>query len=159
MNRLYFQFLLLAVLNFSCTSSETNKRIDQLSIRIDSLEKNPFGIDKFPDDKTYKFDWFDLGKPGHQILDRLFYVANVQTSFRDNGYSIKVTVANITTISITNAIVECAIKDTTTRERVVSGYSTAPTLYPGEKVTFDVFVPTTKTNVTEIGVLIRNYRM
>lgn len=144
---------------WSCTSSDINKRIDTLSAKVDTLEKHPFGIDKYPEDRTYKFDWFELGKEQHQILDRLFYVSDIKTSFRDNGYHISGTIGNITTMSISNAIVECAIKDTTIKERVISGYSTAPTLLPGVKMSFELFIPTTKTNVTEIGVLVRDYRM
>ncbi len=62
-------------------------------------------------------------------------------------------------MTINSAIVECAVKDTTIKERVISDYSSATTLLPGAKMSFNVFVPTTKTNVSEIGVLLRDYRM
>lgn len=152
-------FSISAILLFSCSSNDLNKRMDNLTSRMDSLEKNPFGIDLHPKDRTYKFEWFDLGKEEHQIVDRLFYISNISTSFKDNGFQVTGTIGNISSMTITNAIVECAIKDTTKEERVISGYSDAPTLFSGAKTTFSVFIPTTKTNVAEVGVIVRDYRM
>lgn len=100
-----------------------------------------------------------MGKDYHQIVDRLFYVSNINTTFKDNGFIVTGTIGNISSITINNAIVECAIKDTTVKERVISGNSDAPTLFPGIKTNFRVFIPTTKTNVSQIGVKIRDYRM
>mgnify|MGYP001551592325 CR=1 FL=1 len=159
MKPILIPLLILITFFVSCSSSDLNKRMDKLTTRMDSLEKNRFGIDLHPDDRTYKFEWFDLGKEGHQIIDGLFYVSDIKTSFKDNGYQVSGTIGNITTMTINNVIVECAIKDTTVKERVISGYSGAPTLFPGVKTSFDVFIPTTKTNVSEIGVLVRDYRM
>lgn len=126
---------------------------------MDSLEKNPFGINLHPEDNTYKFDWFDLGKEGHHIVDRMFYVSDIKTAFKDNGYIVSGIIGNITSMTISNAIVECAIKDTTIKEKVVSGYSGVSILVPGGKVSFNIFIPTTKTNVSEIGVVVRDYRL
>ena len=147
------------ILLFSCSTNDINKRLDKLSDKIDTLEKHPFGINLYPEDKTYEFEWFDLGKDYHQIVDRLFYVSNISTTFKDNGFMVTGTIGNISSITINNAIVECAIKDTTVKERVILGNSDAPTLLPGIKTIFSVFIPTTKTNVSEIGVKIRDYRM
>lgn len=153
-------FSISAVLLYGCTSNDLNKRVDKLTTRVDSLEKNAFwGLDIAPDDRTYKFDWFDLGKDEHQIVDRLFYISNIKTTFRDNGYDVSGTIGNISSMSISNAIIECAVKDTTIKAKVISGSSDVSTLFPGYKLNFSVFIPTTKTNVSEIGVLVRDYRM
>ena len=64
MKLLFLSTLIVATLLWSCTSTDINKRIDKLSAKVDTLEKHPFGIDKYPDDRTYKFDWFEIGKEG-----------------------------------------------------------------------------------------------
>lgn len=145
---------------YGCTSTTTNKKIEKLTRRVDSLEKNSiWGMDISPEDRSYKFDWFDLGISGHQIIGSLFYVSNIKTTFKDNGYQVNGTIGNISSMTISNAIIECAIRDSTTKEKVISGTSDIPTLSPSAKETFNVFIPTTKTNVSEIGVIIKEYRM
>ncbi len=75
MKILLLSLSIIATFFWSCTSSDVNKRIDKLSAKVDTLEKHPFGIDLNSENRTYKFEWFELGKEGHQIIDRLFYIS------------------------------------------------------------------------------------
>jgi hypothetical protein len=153
--------LIFGIFICSCNSSQTEKRLGKLSAKVDSLEKHALLLPISTDDKdrTYKFDWFDLGKQGHQIINSIFYISDINTSFKENGCRVTGTIGNITSMDMDNVVVECAIRDTTQLERVVSGYSEVKTIPRGYKGNFNVFIPTTKTNVLEIGILIKSYRM
>jgi hypothetical protein len=65
-----------------CTSNNQDKKIEKLTARVDSLEKDPWGLSKdpHPKNRTYKFDWFELGKEGHQIINQIFLIV------QDTGY-------------------------------------------------------------------------
>lgn len=146
---------------YSCGTNELDKKFDNLSAKVDSLEKHAliFPVNTNEDDRTYKFDWFDLGKAEHQIIERVFYVSNIKTVFRDNGYQITGIVGNISSMSIANGIIECAVKDTTIKTKVITGTADIPNLSPGVKETFSVFIPTIKRDISEIGIMLKDYRM
>ena len=153
-------FIFFVIFFSGCSSYDANKRIDALTERIDSLEKHALWTGKgHPEVRTFKFEWFDIGKDEFHFVGKVFYVTNIKTEFKQNGYQVSGVIANTSSMSIDNPIVECAIKDTTTKEKVVSGFSNAPNLFPGAKLPFNVFIPTTKSNVSEVGVLVRDYRM
>lgn len=151
---------------YSCVSNtkyeEMKIRLDSLTVRMDSLEKDPFRI-AYPDinkeDLTRNYQWFNLGEDLHQIVDKHFYVSSITTSYKENGFQIKGIIGNVCSMNINNAIIECAIKDSTKQTKLNIGFSDVPYLYSGAKVNFSVFVPTGQTKVSEIGVLIRDYRL
>lgn len=149
---------IVLIISNGCTSSDS-KKIDALTVRLDSLEKTHFYLDSHPDDQVFKYAWFPLGQESFQVVNRSFYISKITTSFQNNGFQVTGVIGNLTSMTIYNPIVECSIKDSTTKQMVVSGYSGVQALAPGDKEDFNVFIPTTKTNVSEIGVLVRNYRM
>jgi len=154
-------FLFFGLFTYSCNSNQLDKKFDKLSAKVDSLEKHAliFPLNTNDDDRTYKFDWFDLGKAEHQIIERVFYVSNIKTVFRDNGYQVTGTIGNTSSMSISNGIIECAVKDTTLKAKVISGTADIPNLLPGAKESFSVFIPTIKRDISEIGILLKDYRM
>ena len=153
---------LIATITFSCNSNSEREKIVLHDAQIDSIRRFDdkfFGWNSNKEDKTSDYTWFTLGEENHQIVDRLFYVSNIETTFKENGYQIRGTIGNICAMEISNAIVQCGIKDSTINSKVISGTTTMETLYSGSKLTFSVFIPTTKTNFKEIGVWVHDYRM
>lgn len=152
----------VAALFAACNSPSTSEILNLHTAQIDSIrrvDENFYGWNNNKEDKTASYTWFTLGEENHQIVDQLFYVSNIETTFKENGYQITGMIGNISSMEITNAIVQCAIKDSTVTSKVVSGTTTLSTLYSGSKLPFSLFIPTTKTNFKEVGVWINDYRM
>jgi hypothetical protein len=152
----------LVTIILSCNSNSQREKIILHDTQIDSIrrfDEKFFGWNSNKEDKTSDYTWFTLGEDNHQIVDRLFYVSNIETIFKENGYQIKGTIGNICAMEISNAILQCGIKDSTISSKIISGTTTVETLNSGSKIDFSVFIPTTKTNFKEIGVWVHDYRM
>ncbi len=151
-----------ALILAACNSTSESEKLKLHDAQIDSIKRMDdqfFGWNSNKEDKTSEYTWFTLGEENHQIVDRLFYISNIETTFKENGYQVKGMIGNICAMEISNAIVQCGIKDSTIGSKVISGTTTVETLYSGSKITFSVFIPTTKTNFKEIGVWVHDYRM
>lgn len=147
---------------FSCNSPTANEKLKLHTAQIDSIRRmddNFFGWNKNSGDRTANYTWFNLGEDNHQIIDKLFYVASIKTSFKENGFLITGTIGNICSMTINNTIIECAIKDSTLPSKIVTGFSDVSDLLPGDKVSFSVFVATSQTKVSEIGITVKDFRM
>lgn len=147
---------------FSCNSNSQREKIMMHDAQIDSIRRFDdkfFGWNSNKEDKTSDYTWFTLGEDNHQIVDKLFYISNIETTFKENGYQVRGMIGNICAMEISNCIVQCGIKDSTVSSKVISGTTTVETLYSGSKIPFSIFIPTTKTNFKEIGVWIHDYRM
>lgn len=159
-SNLFFVISLVTILAGCNDNSLIHEKLKLHDSQIDSLKDWKVNFyDKEKLDKTSEYTWFALGEENHQIVNRLFYVANIETTFRENGYQVKGEIGNICAMEISNALVQCGIKDSSVSSKVVSGSTTIETLYSGNKVSFSVFIPTTKTNFKEIGVWVSEYRM
>ncbi len=152
----------MAALFTACNTPSTNDLLNLHTAQIDSIrrvDENFHGWNNNKEDKTSSYTWFTLGEDYHQIVNQLFYISNIETTFKENGYQITGLIGNTCSMEITNVIVQCAIKDSTVISKVVSGTTAISTIYPGSKVSFSIFIPTTKTNFKEVGVWINEYRM
>jgi len=157
-----FTSTIVVALFAACNSPSTSEILNLHTAQIDSIrrvDENFHGWKNNKEDKTSSYTWFTLGEDNHQIVNQFFYVSNIETTFKENGYQITGMIGNTCSMEITNAIVQCAIKDSTLQSKVVSGTSTISTLYSGSKLPFSLFIPTTKTNFKEVGVWINDYRL
>jgi len=146
---------------FGCVSErkidEVEKKLAATEARLDSFiaeQKKPW-----TPEPAWDYTWFDLGKEYHLIVNNRFYVSNVKTTFRENGFQVVGLIANLDALGKSNVKIQCAIKDPSIPEKLTFGFSELSYLVPGIKENFSVFVPTNQTKVSEIGVWISEYRM
>lgn len=158
-----FQLLALIMIfsMFGCVSKkkfdELEKRVAVTTARLDSViaERNKPWIPS----PYWDYTWFDLGKEYRMTVGGNFYVSNIKTSFRENGFQVSGTIANLDALSKSIVKVQCAIKDSSLVEKLTFGFTELPILAPGVKKSFSVFVPTKQTKISEIGIRISDYRM
>ncbi len=151
----------LIVLSFlGCASDQKvdqlEEQLKQTSERLDSLisaKNKPWTPSPY-----WNYAWFDLGKDYHQIVDH-FYVSQIKTVFKENGFEVSGTIANLDALDKNDVKVQCAIKDSSTTELLTFGFSEMPYLPPGVKMSFTVFVPTRQTKISQVGVWIPEFRM
>jgi hypothetical protein len=148
----------------SQSGCDSNKRVDELESKLNATTAR---LDSFIVQRskpwepkpTWDYTWFDLGKEYHQIVGSRFYVSNIQTSYRENGFQVTGLIANLDAIAKSTVKVQCAIKDSTLTETLTFGYIEIPYLLSGVKTNFSVFVPSKQTKISQIGVWISSYRM
>lgn len=78
------------------------KKLTVTSTRLDSLlaeQRKPWSPDPY-----WSHTWFDLGKAYHQVVYHGggdFYVSDLKTSYRENGFLVTGTIANLDALSYT----------------------------------------------------------
>jgi len=99
-------------------------RINRLDNKVDTIQKYAWGMPSkkkkdLNESKYYSYTWFKLGSASHQIVDRHFYISNMQTVYRENGFEISGRIGNITSMSMNIVSIECAVSDSTQEGRVI----------------------------------------
>jgi hypothetical protein len=154
-------FISLTLFFLGCASNqkvdELEKKVSETTRRLDSLiteQRKPWTPGPY-----WNYTWFDLGKDYHQIVNSRFYVSNIKTGFKENGFEVSGTIANLDALNKNNVKIQCAIKDSSVTELLTFGFSEMSYLPSGLKLSFTVFVPTRQTKISQVGVWIPEYRM
>lgn len=124
------------------TEQETKTK----AISFDSILGNPI----------FTYTWFNLGQEYRQTVNSFFYISNIKTNYKENGFEVTGLVGNLTTMPMSSVRVQAAIKNST-GTGITFGTTQVPTLLAGKKLEFTVFVPTSETKISQVGILVSDF--
>ena len=144
--------IILIVFCVFVTNCDHEERLSKLEKEIQKRNE------PFQPDPSLHYNWFNLGQEGHLIIQNRYYVSDIKTTFKQNGFEVTGTVGNLLSMNMYNVKVTCAIKRSSGKDLDV-GTTEITNLISGIRSSFSVFVPTAETKVSEIGVSVEYERM
>jgi len=162
--------ILLFSIVVMCSCNNTNddkiknieKRIQLLEIENAILKNN---VEKthqvsFSDTTSIStFKWFRLGDTYFDIVNHYFEVAQVKSEYINNGYQITGIVTNLLSLNMSQVKITGAIENNSKQMKIITGSVEIPSLMPGQKTIFNLFIPTSQTNVEKVGIKVEMGRM
>ncbi len=143
-------FLFTSIILISCNTKNNDdsiallkKKVESQSQRIDLLENKLI---------NYNYTWFSIGSKYHQIVQIHYYVSINEYQYENNGYKVTGYVANLTSLPMEQVKIIGAIMNKS--EKSITKGDNEVSLPSGIKVPFEIFIPTSETNVKEVGIKI-----
>jgi hypothetical protein len=120
-----------------------------------ATEKTGFFDDLFGN-PIMQYTWFNLGQEYRQTVNSFFYISNIKTNYKENGFQVTGLIGNLTTMPMSSVRVQAAIKDSSGKA-FTFGTTQVPTLQAGQKLEFSVFVPTSETKTSQVGIFVSDF--
>ncbi len=143
-------------------SSCNNDRITQLEKEVNGLKKHielTHQISLRDTTSVPDFKWFRLGQPSYHMVNNNFIVESITSEYKINGYEITGIVTNLMSLKTIQTKIFGAIINISKTKKVITGFIEIPVLNPGEKTEFQLFIPTSQTDVNKVGIKISTGRM
>ena len=159
---LFCLFIMLTGCKINSLEGENKKKINDLQKSIDSLkyiiqyfEQTSF----YESNPEYNYKWFQINGTGFQRVNRDFIVSGIKSKFETNGFWIYGKVANLTSRKVIVAKIKGVFPKSKESEKYITGETEVKNLPPGEYVEFLLFIHTTITDISKVGILVDIQRM
>ena len=95
----------------------------------------------------------------YHMVNNNFIVESITSEYKINGYEITGIVTNLMSLKTIQTKIFGAIINISKTKKVITGFIEIPVLNPGEKTEFQLFIPTSQTDVNKVGIKISTGRM